>query len=94
MNFNFQLQDGKSNTTCIKKYNYDNSNKINTRLLFVRNCSFVSTVERTTAAYPEYREVSVMGIRYTSGKDTLLLSNKVSLLPVGVVMCGQAVGTR
>ena len=30
--------------------------------------SFVSTVERTTAEYPEYMEISVMGIRYTSGK--------------------------
>ena len=37
------------------------------RLLFARNCSFVSTVERTTAVYPEYMEVSVMGIQYTSG---------------------------
>ena len=25
--------------------------------------SFVSTVERTTAEYPEYMEISVMGIR-------------------------------
>ena len=32
--------------------------------------SFVSAVERTTAAYPEYTEVhvSVMGIWYTSGR--------------------------
>ena len=64
------MQVGKSNTTGMKKQNdcnCDNSNKINTRLLFVSNCSFTSPVERTTAAYPEYTEVSVIGIRYTSG---------------------------
>ena len=39
--------------------------------------SFVSTVERTTAEYPEYMEISVMGIRY--------------ILMVSVVMCAQSV---
>ena len=65
------MKDGKSNkyyfTTCIKKYDC-NSNKTNTRLLFVHNRSFASTLEITTAAYPEYTEVSVMDIRYTSGR--------------------------
>ena len=39
-----------------------------TRLLFVHYHSFAVTVEMTTAAYPEYTEVSVMDIRYTSGR--------------------------
>ena len=53
-----------------KSSNFDNSNKINTRLLFVQksNCSFVSTVERKMAVYPECTEVFVMGIRYTFGR--------------------------
>ena len=39
---------------------------VTNQLLFARNYSFVSTVERTTAAYPEYMEVSVVGIWYAA----------------------------
>ena len=81
MQWVFQLQDGKSNTTCIKNVQlYLYKNKIKTRFVICRLVTEIfhmSAVERTMVAYPEYG-----GICYAWA---------FSILPVGMVTHSWAV---
>ena len=71
--------------------------KISTRLSFVYNHSFASTVERTTAVYLKHGGISVtyMGIRYTScrrGSVCFVLAvehNEVAFLDLSIAVTWQ-----